>query len=133
MIRLKDISSTGFTSQKKVSYLLFAILFLLITAGLAIFYGTGQEDLKDILIPCIIGAGIMTLLMFVLYFVVRRKVFSVYFAGGELSFLANGCRIKTLREFSQAIHIAIDKINDPDKAEVAVEEDPKTAPEASAE
>lgn len=133
IIQLKDISSTGFTSQKKLSYLFFAILFLLITAGLAIFYGTGQEELKDILIPCIMVAGIMTLLMFVLYFVIRRKVFSIYFAGGELSFLANGCRIKTLREFSRAIHIANDKINDPNKAEIAVEEEPSTAPEAPAE
>lgn len=133
VIRLKDISSTGFTSQKKVSYLLFAILFLLITAGLAIFYGTGQEDLKDILIPCIIGAGIMTLLMFVLYFVLRRKVFSVYFAGGELSFLANGCRIKTLRDFTHTLHITVDKASDPDQAETEVEEEPEAAPEAPAE
>lgn len=106
-VNLSDISCSGFTTQKNIGYMIFAILFLLAGGALGVFAFMKDYDFGMMHYGAI-ALAVFAILFFLLYFLAQRKIFIVCFPGGELSFPANHCKTKVLHAFNSAIRVAID-------------------------
>lgn len=96
IIDLRDVTATSYSTKR---YIILLIIGILAIIGGMIAAPAGREDS----LYAITALGVI---LVILYFLVRQKIFTICFKGDSISFRAGVMSISKMEEFSRAIHAA---------------------------
>jgi len=119
VIDLKSITGTAFSVRRLPGLLIIGILFLLTAIAGLLLEPLFEIDILTAnelgYLPYVVGG--IAILFILLYIFIRKKIFSIMYSCGELSFPASISTVKTIRAFCSKIHAvaSIERAKDVEK------------------
>lgn len=114
-VDLKDVTGTGFVESRFFLLMVLASISLLWCAFALISMFT-EKYLDGSEIAMIVIFGIMpSVLLWLIYFVCRVRLFEISFAGGKIAFKASNYNEEEMQEFQKALRIAKDNYTEVSK------------------
>lgn len=106
-VDLKDITGTGFSEEKALMWLILACVLSPISFILSIMFCSGAVGGFGFVMfwGTLIIASVVS---WILYFVKRKKLFEILFAGGGIAFKTSNYSQQETQEFQKALRIAKD-------------------------
>ena len=104
-VDLKDITGSGFKVIKNIWILVMALIssvwFVFSLVGFLSNINSRNEG--EFIAMLIFGAILPTVVLWVLYFLIKIKVFEITFAGGEIAFKASNYSVGEIENFQKAL------------------------------
>lgn len=111
IVDLKDITSTGFSAEMTLKWLILGCVFLFIgfmSIIIALARARSYYGSVDFFIYLFGISTIVSVVSWILYFIKRKKMFEIAFAGGTIAFKRSGYSQQETRNFQKALRIAKD-------------------------
>ena len=108
IVDLKDVTSTGYSAEMTLKWLILGCVCLFIGFVSLIISLSGNGDIALFFAYLWLISTIASVIPWILFFVKRKKLFEIAFAGGTIAFKRSGYSQQETQEFHRALRISKD-------------------------